>query len=415
MPCPATAISRAFHHPLMAHVPPNSQNHPPDDPPDDHWDEPEPSTPPPAGTILPPVRIKDPASASSQQSGLRIGFENHRAQPANTVRPLEVQEINGDVIRLKPELPEIQKVPRQVTFHERPKPAPADPARIGESKDWGTTPKHAIRWIIFISLGVTSVVILAMMMLPRINRTESSGTRPPQQTLVIDQPDEEAINASLNDMLTRQPEAEQIFRSFASSSVISDVLPLIRDAKTIESLIRENKCPFLTPKSWTPDDNTTWSVFETDGRTCGLLNGSLPDFSRFNAYFTLDHRHLLLDWKASTAYGTATFDELETSRGNPAEIRTTITPGTLYTLTFPETEFVCYQLISPDNIKSVWGYARRSEPAVKSLSRLFQGGDIIQASQDPKRVTLRLAKAPDGALPNQWLIAKMLHKDWITP
>ena len=30
-------------------------------------------------------------------------------------------------------------------------------------------------------------------------------------------------------------------------------------------------------------------------------------------------------------------------------------------------------------------------------------------------MTLRLSRGPDGAMPNQWLLVELLHKEWIAP
>jgi hypothetical protein len=45
----------------------------------------------------------------------------------------------------------------------------------------------------------------------------------------------------------------------------------------------------------------------------------------------------------------------------------------------------------------------------------FKGGNIISGSNEAKKYTLRLEGAPEAAAANQWIIAELLHKDWIEP
>jgi hypothetical protein len=49
------------------------------------------------------------------------------------------------------------------------------------------------------------------------------------------------------------------------------------------------------------------------------------------------------------------------------------------------------------------------------LSGEFEGGAILSGTPLPKKFTLRLKAGSDDALPNQWTIVELLHKDWIAP
>lgn len=220
---------------------------------------------------------------------------------------------------------------------------------------------------------------------------------------------------SVNDLLLQQPEAEQLFRAFASSLIVADILPLVRDAAEVEPLIRTHHRLALVSKAWLPPDTTLWNVHVNDGHQFALLEGTLPDFSKFSAYCVMSDNQLRLDWKATTGFGTATFEELARSQGDPAEIRAKIIASKFHTAIYPEAEFRSYQLVSPDESQAIWGYTRRGETVDGVLARLFQGGEILETSQEQKKVTVRLAHGPAGSLPNQWVIAEMLHPDWIKP
>ena len=410
-----TAVSPSLRHPNM---PPDSNDpntHVPDIAPADVWDDAEHTSQERStlGTTLPPIRVR-PETPNGRDEGLRIGPISQQPQPSTPELRLEVQEINGTVIRLDPETSDVVKVPRHVKFHERPAVEEEDPHRRGEGKDWGNPRKYPLPWVIGTSLGVSTLIILAMLALPRVNKSNAATTRPDQTGVVLDTADEVKDSDDLNRMFSLQPEAERMFRAFARATIVDDMLVLVRDQKTVEPLIRSKPIAPPAPRSWDIAGKTTWNVSETAGLVIGILEGPLPDQAKFRAYFTFAENRLVLDWKATTGYGTATFDELERTQGDISEIRGTILPSGLYTMTFPETEFQNYQLVSPDNQTAIWCYCRRGELPDTEIGRLIMGGEIVKTTPEPQRVTLRLEKAPAGSLPNQWLIKEVLHKDWIS-
>jgi hypothetical protein len=394
-------------------------NHAPEVTPDDEWGDADGlhANFDTAATVLPPRRQKiehrSAAPSEKPEAGLRIESRIQPRESDESAPRLEVQEFNSSVVRLDPEEPASARVPRQFTFHERPNRKEDDPVRAGEGREWGRSRKQSFRWMIGTGIAVVALVVASMMMLPKINKPNAARPTDAGQATVPEARD--TATEALNAMLVLQQEAEQVFRKFASARIADDVLPLVRDAKTVEPLIRRNFRPVGVPKSWIPGDDTEWSVFDAGGVQYGILQGTLPDFSRFTAYLALINGQLVLDWKATTGFGSATFDELALNQGDPSEIRAVIAPSGFHTAAFPETDYQSYQLVSPDKEKSIWGYARRGERASAELSRLFYSGEIIQGGNQPQRVALRLERGPSGSLPNQWLIAEFLQKDWLIP
>lgn len=391
-------------------------NHVPEVTPDDVWGDTDTLNPrfPGGATVLPPKRAKADAPARAKagraEEGIRI---ESRALPRSVEdSQLEVQEIDGTVLRLDPEVPAVAKVPRQTTFRERPARPPSEQ---GEDKNWGRARKTSLRWLLGTGVGVGALVVLPMLLLPMVNK--SNAERPlPGQLVIAPKAEENARESEvLNDMLLRQPEAEQVFRIYARSTVTDDFLPWLRHEESVRELVRAHPRPALVGKDWLPGDDTAWNVFRAEGLCFGVIEGSLPDYSRFRAYMTLEKGQLRLDWKATNAYGTATFDELAKGTGNPAEIRAHAAISGFYTLHFPEPDWQCYQLVSANGEDIIWAYTRRGGEPDAQIGALFKSGHILAASQDPKRVTLRLGRGPDGSLPNQWVVEEMLHKDWITP
>lgn len=403
-------------------------NHVPDVAPDDAWGdvegcltgpivveeivEPVPATLPAA--ILPPKRPKEiSAQGTPGDEGLRIDSNIQRRLPEEPEVRLEVQEIDGSVVRLDPEVPTAPRMPRQLTFHEKPPENPEARERQGEGREWGRASRFSIRWIAAISVTVAGVVISALVMLPKIN--QANAARPNEMELVIETDDNVEEIAAIQDMLARQPEATQMFREFATASLVDDVLPLLRDRQNVEPLVRGKDWAPIAPADWTPSAGLNWFVFDEKGQAFGILEGSLPDFSNFSAYLALKDGQLHLDWKATTGYSTAGFDEMARGTGNTAEIRALASPSGFYTDVFPEQEYQSFQLFSPDGEQAVWAYTQRGSRVDADLGRVLSKGAILEEAQGKKKVTLKLARSPGGGLPNQWLVEEMLHKDWITP
>lgn len=190
---------------------------------------------------------------------------------------------------------------------------------------------------------------------------------------------------------------------------------MVRDRIEVEPLIRSNRRTVVDPKHWAPENGAQWEIHQNGQLPFALLKGTMPDYSDFSAYFVMSGQQLLIDWKATTGYGTATFDELARKQGNPAEIRGLISLSGHYSPVFPESEFRSYLLESPDGETVIWCYTRRGDPVDEQIQAIITGGAILRSSSNAHKVTLRLEQASEHALPNQWLIEELLHKDWIEP
>ncbi len=368
-------------------------------------------------TVLPTRRtLANPSSSVVQaEAGLRIESNLARTGCEDSQPRLEVQEISSTVVRLSPEIEAPPKVERQFTFHE--KPAEIRPGKT--PKKPGVNVKrlhrHKPSWILGMGLTVTALVISSLMLLPAINAP--NAPREDSQQRILSVVNEEKVEGmeSLNNLLAKQPEALQIFRSYAQASGVDEVVPLVKDGRILEETLREHWKPLGLPNSWTPATDSSWSVMDFGGQPCAIMEGSLPGSSKFTAYFTHQSGRLLLDWKATVAFGTASFGQLEQGSGDGSEIRGEIEPANFFTAHFPEAEYDSYLLASPDKKLSIWCFVRRGEATEHSIARLFNKGEILVESQTSRKVTLRLVRGPDGTPPNQWLIGEMLHIEWATP
>lgn len=394
-------------------------NHVPDVSADDGWDNAEgyaPENTARAATVLPPRRTvadRAPESVTPAEMGLRIDSTTQRTEPAETSTRLEVQELNGGVIRLEQEVPAPPKVARQVTFHERPVEEKDSSRQRGEGKEWGVSRLHGQRWVIGGGVAVLVIVVGSMLLLPSINTPNKPRGQETHAPLLAEEKDEKL--EEFNRLLGKQPEAMQLFRSYSQAAHADEIIPMVRDGAAIREILLKEWKPLNLSKQWAPSIESQWSIFDQDGIASGLLTGELPDGRPFAAYITQVEGRLLLDWKATTAYSSATFAELEKGTGDPAEIRGELSPTTYYSPAFPEAEYQSYRLVSPSGTDLIWCYVRRGSQGESQVAPNFQSGEILKETPVPRKITLRLERGPEGALPNQWAVAEMLHIDWVTP
>jgi hypothetical protein len=388
----------------------------PEDSPDGVWEDPK-AIPPGGG--LPPVSLPPRRTAAETRPGradpgigLRIESTLSRSDSS---RRLEVTELGGAVVRLDQAEKAPAKVERQYTFHEKPVLTLARKASAGEGRDWGEVQRHPVRWILGMGGAVTVLIVAVFLLLPLINST-NAPTRDPNALVLTVEEEEEVIGMeALDQMLAQLPDAMQIFRAYAQAVLVDDVVPLIKNGKSMEETLRRHWKPLGIPSSWTPDANSAWSVLELAGRPYGLLEGDLPEHRRFTAYFTRQNGRLVMDWKATVAFGTATFSRLAEGKGDASEIRGEISAADYYNAVWPEDQYRSFRLTSPDGETSIWCYLRIGDAAEAGLAPLFQQGEILGESVGSLKTTLSLVRGAPESLPNQWLIGEMLRTDWATP
>lgn len=403
----------------MNHRLSDPNNHVPEVSPEDSWGDPDQvrHDQVSGATVLPARRtLADQSpSAAHPEVGLRIEANPARLELEDCPQRLEVQEISGDVIRLDPEIEPLPKIERQFTFHERP---PQENSKK-KLKRLGINVKrihrNSPRWILVMGLMVMVMVVSSLMMLPAINAP--NAPREDSGRVVLSVVDEKKIKGmdNLTALLELQPEALRIFRSYAQAAGIDEITPLLRNGQDLQDVLRARWKPLGLPKSWAPGADSSWDVLDLGDRAFGLLKGDLPDGSQFSAYFTRQEGRLLLDWKPTVGFGTASFTDLSRGVGDGREIRGELSRVQYYNATYPETDYRGYSLTSPDRETTIWCYTRRGEAADAALGALFNRSEIIGESKSNQKATLRLTRGPEGSMPNQWVIQELLHIDWATP
>lgn len=398
-------------------------NHVPEVSPDDDWGDTEGHLAEiqQAAGVLPPRRSvtdrSSNAAADGAESGLRIEPRLSREEDSEFPSQLEVQEINGTVVRLEQDEPAQPKVDRVVAFHEKPERT-EDPQRPrGEGTEWGRVKRGSFKWIYAMGIGVAAAVVLGIAALPKINAPNAPRKLPGNAAPMRPVEEKPEGIEELNRLLTRQPEAMQIFRAYVQAAHPDEVVPLIRDGAALNETLRKRWEPMRISSQWEPAADSGWSVTELEGHPSAILDVALPDHSRFKTYFVADKDQFLIDWKATTAYGTSTFDELKSGEGDGSEIRGEISVATFYTSVFTEAAYQSLRLMSPDGESSLWCYTATGSDAHALIVRKLQPGSIIQdeESKGPVKITVCLERGPEGALPNQWVISQVHHFDWVSP
>ena len=379
---------------------PDPQNQKPEEPSEDDWGE--------DWGDEGAAEVQETAPEPTQEPTPEPENRPTDAPAAPRKAQVKVREISGAPVQKSlPERPASGKVERkEVAF------TPAPVGRQGiEEKEWGEATTFKLRWVLPITFGMIAMVIGCLAALhimdPFGTRDDDNSDEQRAQQL------EAARDAMLKDIAERKDEARKLYSDFASSRVVEEILPMIRNSGELEGLIRRIGHQPLADRQWEVPMKTSWKSHVFNGRLYAILKGEHENFTDFRAYFVVENDQLLLDWKATTAYSTASFADLSQGKGDASEVRGVMKPATLYTDVWPEGEYRCYQLISPDGDDVIWCYAKVGTDEAKILHRHFMRGEIVDRQDEALLLTLELKRGTDGGLPNQWLIEGLHHHEWI--
>jgi hypothetical protein len=395
--------------------------------PDPHQDVPEVS---PDGVWEDPQEVRQgnrrnpvslPARRTSAESGngradpeigLRIEATLHRSASCQRI---EVTEHGGGVVRLDQAEMAPSKVERLNTFQEKPAAEPSRKTTVAGGRDWGMVFRHPARWILGMGGVVTVLIVAVFLLLPLINSFNAPTKDPNALMLTVEEEEKLEGMEAMDQLLAQLPEAMQIFRAYAQASLVEDVVPLIKNGKSLVDTLSRHWEPLRVPSSWAPAADSAWSVQELSGKPYGVLEGELPDHRMFAAYFTQQDGRLVMDWKATVAFSTASFTKLAEGNGNASEIRGVISVAEYYTTVWQEDQYRSFRLNSPDRETAIWCYARIGSAAEADLASLLNRGAILEEFPSSLKITLHLVRGASESLPNQWLIGEVLQTHWATP
>ncbi len=288
----------------------------------------------------------------------------------------------------------------------------------GERQDWGEEKgRGSARWMVYTGVGVLIIVVITVAL---SQMGEEAKTRESDKSLYSQlAPDTEEDVEVTDDlealeMLTNsQKKAADTYAAFAAATSPSELKEILHNPEEILPLLPKDREPLVTSKDWNPGDGAIWTVLEHEGRRYGTLTGSHPDFSDFLAFFVREGDLLKLDWKATTGYGTASFQEMKTGTGDASEIRARISLADFYTFSLPENEYRSFRLMSPDGDTNLWGYTVRDGELDRKLMKLFTPSQITGEAQSEAQVTMAMEPSPEEGLHNQWLIRELTGLSWL--
>ena len=285
----------------------------------------------------------------------------------------------------------------------------------GERQDWGEEKgRDSTNWMIFTGVGVVLLVILTVALSQMGGKKKSRESDKSRYSQLAPEEEKEAGDLAILEMLTNSQEAaKDIYGKFATAVSPAALKDSLINGKKILPLVQEDWKQLVSEGEWVPGDQAVWTVLDRNGQRYGVLAGSHPDFSNFKAFFRKDGEALKLDWKATTGYGTATFEEMKTGAGDASEIRAQISLSDFYTFALPEGEYRSFRLMSPDGNSNLWAYTERDGDLDRELMELFIPSQITGESQFEVQVTLVMEPGPENGLKNQWLIRKLTSLSWL--
>ena len=294
--------------------------------------------------------------------------------------------------------------------------------RVSRGRDqWGEERKQgSFGWMFYSGLVVISLTVLAVF----LNQTsEQRNTRASEKSFFSSiEPAKEklAVEAGANDQLapieflsSNKQLAVEMYTAFVKADSVENILPLIFQPDENESLIRGSWELSASNDDWFPKGETNWTLLEEESGPYAILSGSDQQYANFTAFFRLENEELKLDWRATTSYGTASFETLRAGEGEAGEIRGLIDRSDFYTLGFPEKTYRSFKLVSPDEQSTLWVYTVVDSKIDEQVSKLFERSQITGIFQSDAFVTMSLSRGPEGSLPNQWLITGLLRSNWL--
>lgn len=292
------------------------------------------------------------------------------------------------------------------------------PRENPELTSWGQeTKKGGGKWLAYALAGTALVVILAI----AINRQLFKARDKEDDTIstfsalvpVAEEPEKMDEIENLTLLGASQQAAMDIYMKFLRAGSPEEVASFLYRSEEVMPLVEQGWRRKEVNPRWVLGSGTQWKIGGESGSEFGTLQGTGPDFLGFTAFFRMEGEELKMDWKATTGYGTAGFEELETGAGDAGEIRGRIAPSGFYTLTFPDTEYRSYRLTSPDVDTAIWVYAKQGgEPDLK-LKKIFMGGGLAWEAVKSMDALVSMARGPEGSFSNQWMLTKIHGFSWM--
>ena len=372
----------------------------------------------PAGKVKrsPKSKKRPAAAAGKKAAGKTNGDEVEEVLPAQDVKRGRVNELGS----------------KEKAAYARPDPAKMSPegldrskmagggrkwAKDAEGRNWGSRGSAgSFKWMVYSGLGAMALVVtIVLLSFSREGEEERIRNQSyfSQIEVNTNKVTEEEEFAQFEELSKSGGRAKEIYESFAKAKTPVELEGMIYDEEKILPIMAENWEPLGYPESWAIGDKGGWSIIKFEGLQCGILEGQTPDYDKFRALFRIDGNKLEMDWKATVAYSTASFEELRAGKGDASEVRGFLSNDTFYTFSYPEADWVAYRLVSANGDADLRLYAARGGEIAKKFSEAFNVSRITGETKTGSTVTLALKPGNEQSLAYQWEIEAVKAMSWL--
>ena len=296
------------------------------------------------------------------------------------------------------------------------RPLPRRRLSSGERHDWGAIPKGSTRWMLYAALGVIGMIAL-IMILSHFSAKKSdmklNNNGLGQVERVKEKSEPIRDSGVLVELMNGHREAIQIYGRYAQAKSENDFLKSIYLSEQNAPLVKDGWKSVGAKSGWMPSDKASWQSHRDGEILYAELKGVNHNFSKFLAFFRYENSDLKLDWKATTGYGTASFDKLKIGEGDGSEIRGWISPSDFFTQQLPDNKYHSYIFRSTSKEASVWVYAEIGSQVDRNISALFSTSLITGEYQTEAGVILNLERGNQAILPRQWMIKNLTAANWL--
>lgn len=284
-------------------------------------------------------------------------------------------------------------------------------------EDWGARPKKsAIRWMSVTALGVIALIGLAMFT-SRFFDEKSDRKTNKNGSGLIDSSKAKKEPAkglgALGKLVNSSQEASRIFGLYAQARSENEFLQSVYLGSRNAPSIMERWKPMGADRGWMPSDKASWKTFQVDELPYAELSGLDHNFSKFVAFFRYENSDLKMDWKATTGYGTADFDQLKIGKGDGSEIRGRISRSDFFTHQLSDEKYHSFIVRSPKNDLSIWAYTEIGSQVDQDILALFSVSPITGEYQTEAEIILDLERGNQEILPHQWMIKRLIAPNWL--
>lgn len=286
-----------------------------------------------------------------------------------------------------------------------------------ERNHWGgNRQKGSSRWMLYTAMGVIAIIALTIFLqqMTGSEHARNSGNKNPNQpNSVMDKSASTKDLGVAGELVSRNKDAIQIYRQYAQAQKAEDILEYTYLRERNSLTIAKGWKPLGAHSGWVPPANTAWKTLR-DGETFyAELRGVNHDYSKFIAVFRFENSSLKLDWKATTGYGTAGYDELKIGQGDGSEIRGWISPSDFFTQELSDDRYHSFIVRSPDKKASIWAYTEIGSEVDKDILELFSVSPITGEYLTEVKVILNLDRGEKEILPRQWMVENLLSANWL--